>query len=76
LDINNNPDAADFLKMITGGNSSQLFQKITDQTGREQQITESTQVEMIGPDGQRYEGYLSPALLDDNIPIGDDDQPK
>jgi len=54
LDINNNPDAADFLKMITGGNSSQLFQKITDQTGREQLITESSQVEIIGSDGQRY----------------------
>lgn len=74
LDINNNPDAADFLKMITGGNSSQLFQKITDQTGREQQITESTQVEMIGSDGQRYEGYLSPALLED-MTVSDDDQP-
>jgi hypothetical protein len=40
--------------MITGGNSSQLFQKITDQTG-EQLITESSRVEMTGPDGIKYQ---------------------
>jgi hypothetical protein len=55
LDIKDNLDAANFLKMITGGNSSQLFQKITDQTGIPQLITESSRVEMTGPDGQQYQ---------------------
>jgi hypothetical protein len=73
LDIKDNPDAIDFLKMITGGNSSQLFQKVPDQTGEEKLITESSKVEMIWPDGEKYEWYLSPALLND-ISVGDDDE--
>ena len=47
VDIKDNTDAIDFLKMITGGNSSQLFQKISDHTGEEKLITESSKVEMI-----------------------------
>lgn len=74
LDLNNNPDAENFLRTMTGGPNSHLVQDFfPEQPWFPETITDSSLVEMIDKDGIRYEWYLSPTHIlnsqniDDNI---------
>ena len=64
LDLNNNPDAENFIRTMTGGPNSHLVQDFfPQQPGFPETMTDSSLVEMIDKNGVRYEGYLSPTDL-------------
>jgi hypothetical protein len=62
LDLNNNPDAEEFVRIMTGGNRSQLIEDFLPWAkGKDfpKTITDSSFVKMIDKDGVLHEWYLS-----------------
>ena len=73
LDLNNNPDAENFIRTMTGGPNSHLVQDFfPQQPGFPETMTDSSLVEMVDKNGVRYEGYLSPTHIINKHYIDDD----
>ncbi len=69
IDLDNDPgwQTEMFLKQITGGKKSQIIRDMPfTAPGFPKTITDSTRVELIGPDGEPYRWYLSPAYIEDS----------
>lgn len=69
IDLNNDPwwQTEMFIKQITGGKRSQIIRNMPfSAPWFPRTITDSTKVELIGPDGKAYKWYLSPAYLEDH----------
>ena len=61
IDLNNNPDAEEFIRIMTGWDKSQLIEDFLPGNSKNfpKTITDSTLVKMIDKDGNPFEGYLS-----------------
>lgn len=63
IDLNNNPEAEHFLRVLSQGTGNSIMHQFFKRPNFPQTITESSKVIMTDHNGITYEGYLSPTHI-------------